>query len=114
MVEGLCAGGVVDALLLPGAEGAAGCRQQQLGGGIARRTLQALEDGAVLAVHRKQGLTDGTGRVHHQMAAGDQCLLVGQQHLTARMQRIHHALQTGDAHYAHQHHVRGDLRGGDV
>ena len=68
----------------------------------------------MLAVHGQQRLTRPPGRVHDQVAAGDQGLLVGQEHLPPGPQGIHDALQPGNAHHSHQHHVRLHLRGGGM
>ena len=51
----------LDGLLLPGAERPARRGQDQLPGPVSVRALQALEDGAVLAVHRQDHLAQASG-----------------------------------------------------
>ena len=65
--------------------------------------LQALEDGAVLTVHRQQVNTvlfDGIG---HQMAAGDKALLVGQRQIMAALDSRQRGIQTRNADNSVQH-----------
>ena len=47
--------------------------------------LQALEDGAVLTVHRQQVDTVFLDGIGHQMSAGDKALLVGQRQIMAAL-----------------------------
>ena len=73
--------------------------------------LQALEDGAVLTVHRQQVNTvlfDGIG---HQMAAGDKAFLVGEGQVMAALDGGKACAEARDAHHAVQHHVRAVHRG---
>ena len=113
-MKGLLTGGPGDARRVPGAEGPAGGREQDACGPVAPRPLQALEDGAMLAVHGEQRLACAAGGLHHQVTPGDQRLLVGQQHLPPGTERVHHALQPRDAHHAHQHLIGLHLRRGGV
>ena len=64
----------------------------------------------MFAVHGQNRLADALRRVHHQVAARHQRFLVRQQHLPIRPQRVHHALQPGNADHADEHHVRRHFR----
>ena len=111
VVQCLGLGGVHDFFLRPGAEGAAGGRQEDAGGLLPLPPLQALEDGAVLAVHRQQGRDPVFHRalLHHQLAAGHQGFLVGQEDPLASPAGGHRHLQPGDADDGHHHVVRPAL-----
>ena len=106
MLQRLCLGGAADGGFIPRAERPAGAGQDDLVDGIARRTLQTLENGAVLAVHRQEGmLARLPGCFHHQMAAGDQCFFIGQQHPFVLKEGFQYAFQARHAHHGHQHIV---------
>ena len=68
--------------------------------------LQTLEDGRVFAVHRQQMDPLPGHRLGHQMAAGDQTLLVGQGQVVAALDGRQAGPQARDAHHAVQNHVR--------
>ena len=112
MLQRLCLGGAADGGFIPRAERPAGAGQDDLVDGIARRTLQTLENGAVLAVHRQEGmLARLPGCFHHQMAAGDQCFFIGQQHPFVLKEGFQYAFQARHAHHGHQHIVAVRLCG---
>ena len=106
MLERLLLGRHEDILLLPRAERTAAGRENQTLGPVGPRALQALENGAVLAVHRQQRMPCFLRRLRHQLAAGDERLLVGQQHALAAPQTLHHGGKTDHADHGHEHVVR--------
>ena len=65
--------------------------------------LQALEDGAVLTVHRQQVNTVFLDGIGHQMAAGDKALLVGQRQIMAALDSRQRGIQTRNADNSVQH-----------
>ena len=88
------------------AQRAAGAGENQPGRRVAARRLQALIDGAVLAVHGQQRAVQAFRLFRYQMPAGDQRFLVGQQHALAGVQRRQHRVQSRDAHHGAQRVVR--------
>ena len=88
----------------------AGSGQQQPGNFPVPLTPQALQNGAVFAVHRQQRGAAGGDRLHHQAAARHQYLFVGQRHCFAAADHIVGGAQT---RYSHQRR-NADLKVGQA
>ena len=114
MRQRLGQGGVLKLLQRVIAERAARGCQQNARVGIALRALQALIDGAVLAVHGNQGWIAVILRAgcHDNAPARDQRFFVGQQHAAVCPARSHHGRQAHHAHHRYQHIVAGHVARG--
>ena len=111
VLEGVCTGLAAQLLGGHAEEGAAGGREQNFGqAGSALFILQALEDGGVLAVHRKQLHAVLFHSLRDQMTAGDKALLVGQCQVVAALDGAQAGTKAGNAHHTVQHHVRAVQR----
>ena len=111
MLEGICPGLAAQLLGGHAKERAAGGREQNFGqAGGAFLILQALEDGRVLAVHRKQLYPVLFHSLRDQMTAGDKALLVGQRQIVAAFDGAQAGTKTGNAYHAVQHHIRAVQR----
>ena len=123
VLEGVFGPDVLQFLRGPSAEGAARCREPDLRDPVARLSVEALENGAVLTVDRQDGDSLFGRQRHDDMPRGDQGLLVGQGDLFAALDRgdgrpdAHHAHDRGDEIFAVVHggclqealHAREDL-----
>ena len=111
MLEGVCTGLAAQLLGSHAEEGTAGSREQNFGqAGGALLILQALENGRVLAVHRKQLYTVLFHSLRDQMTASDKAFLVGKCQVVAALDGAQACTKTGNAHHAVQHHVRAVQR----
>ena len=106
VLEGIRLGLTAQLLGLHPEEGAAGCREQDLGqAGGTLLILQALEDGRMFTVHRQQLYTMLCHGLCDQMAAGDKTLLVGKGQIMPAFDRAQAGTKACNAHHAVQHHI---------
>ena len=111
MLEGIYTGLAAQLFSGHAKERAAGGREQNFGQtGGALLILQTLEDGRVLAVHRKQLYAMFFHSLRDQMTAGDKALLVGQCQVVAALDGAQAGTKAGNAHHAVQHHIRAVQR----
>ena len=100
VLEGLFQRDVFQIFPVPGAEGAAGCRQNQAGDGFraAVAAVQALENGVVLAVHRKHLHTGPAGFLHDDLPGHDQDFLAGDGEVLACFNGGQSGFEPGGSH----------------
>ncbi len=98
VLQGILRPHILKLLLRPAPERPAGSGKPDLVNAVSGFTVQGLEDGAVLAVHRKDGNTLLSRKLHDQVPCRDQRLLIGQSNLLSRFDRGH---SRPDAHHPH-------------
>ena len=113
MIERLLDARLGDALLAPGAEGAAGRRDDHAfdaGGVLAAKRL---ENGVVLAVHRQQSHAHFRRLPHEGHAGADETFLIGERHVAAGGERGVGRLDAGGADNGRDHEIGVAQRGLD-
>ena len=88
------------------AERAAGGSEDDRVDGVARASLEALEDGAVLGVDRQQQASSPLLRAQRELAGGDEALLVRERERDPALQRPQRGADAGEAHDGVEDDVR--------